>query len=237
MSKYRIEKHPGHSFKLVYLKTISAQLHFLSLVVGLYGLWLFIAAPQVQGWDLVACCIFAIAGCTTMLVSSTYHFMSDGFKLTPHFDLVLENLDHFTIYFFIAGTYTPFLRKILAEPWRTYLLSAVWIIAILGVLYTFFKPKLPKWAQSRVVYTSIFLAMGWILIFRIGEAWTKMTAHNAAYLLLGGLSYSIGAAIYIIKKPNPLPNVFGFHEIWHVAVSIGFLFHYLLVYDLYVRGM
>lgn len=236
MSKYRIEKHPDHSFKLVYLKTISAQLHFLSLVVGLYGLWLFINSPKLHGWDLITCCIFGIAGCTTMLVSSTYHFMSDGFKLTNHFELMLENFDHFTIYFFIAGTYTPFLRRIISEPWRTYLTVAVWSIALLGVLYTYFKPKLPKWAKTRLVYTGIFLAMGWILIFRIGEAWANMTSQNALFLVLGGMSYSIGAVIYILKRPDPIPNVFGFHEIWHVAVSGGFLFHYLLVYDIYIRG-
>ncbi len=236
MSKYRIEKHTDHSFKIVYLKTISAQLHFLTLMVGLYGLWLFIASPKVQGWDLVTCLIFAFAGCTTMFVSSTYHFMSDGFKLTSHFEQILENFDHFTIYFFIAGTYTPFLRRIISEPWRTYLMTGVWVTAITGMLYTYFKPKLPKWARSRLVYTGIFLAMGWILIFRIGEAWATMTSQNAWFLVLGGLSYSIGAVIYIMKKPNPIPNVFGFHEIWHVAVSLGYLFHYLLVYDIYVSG-
>ena len=235
MSKYRIERHPSHSFKFVFLKTISAQLHFLSLVAGIFGLGIFIESPKLHGYDLLACCIFAVAGCTTMLVSSAYHFMSDGFKLTPQFELMLENLDHFTIYFFIAGTYTPFLRKIIAEPWRTYLLTTVWVVAVTGVLYTYFKPKLPLWAQSRIVYTGIFLSMGWILIIRIVEAWSNMSQSNAAYLLLGGLAYSIGAVIYIMKKPNPLPNVFGFHEIWHVFVSLGFLFHYLLVYDLYLK--
>ncbi len=237
MSKYRIEKHPNHSFKFVYLKTISAQLHFLTLLFGLYGLWLFIASPKVTGWDLVACLIFAISGCAMMFVSSTYHFMSDGFKLTNHFEQLLENFDHFTIYFFIAGTYTPFLRRIIAEPWRTYLTTSIWLTALFGMIYTQLKPKLPKWARSRLFYTGIFLAMGWTLIFRIGEAWEKMTSQNATYLLLGGLSYSIGAVIYILKKPNPIPNVFGFHEIWHVAVSGGYLFHYLLVYDIYIRGL
>ena len=234
MTKYRIEKHPEHSFRFVFLKTISAQLHFLTLLAGLAGLAVFIVAPQVRGGDLVACCIFVLAGCLTMAVSSTYHFMSDGFKLTPHFNQLLENLDHFTIYFFIAGTYTPFLRKILAEPWRTYLLTAVWVTAILGVLYTYYKLRLPKWAQSRAVYTGIFIAMGWILIIRIGEAWARMSRTDFTYLLLGGLSYSIGAVIYVIKKTDPLPEIFGFHEIWHVAVSAGFFFHYLLVYHLYI---
>ncbi len=234
MSKYRIEKHPEHSFKFVFLRTISAQMHFASLIAGLFGLALFIQAPQVRGMDLIACCIFVIAGCTTMAISSTYHFMSDGFKLSPHFNQLLENLDHFSIYFFIAGTYTPFLRKILAEPWRTYLLTAVWVTAVVGVLYTYFKPRLWKWAQSRAVYTFIFIAMGWILIIRIGEAWANMSRQDFTYLLLGGLSYSIGAVIYVIKKPDPVPNIFGFHEIWHIAVSGGFFFHYLLVYHLYM---
>ena len=234
MRKYAIKKQVDHTWPLFFKRTVSAQIHLAALIASLVGLGVFIALPQVSGASLVACSIFVLTGALTMFVSTTYHFMSDGFEINDHLMQALENLDHFCIYIFIAGSYTPFLLAVVQSPWREWLMISVWVTALVGILYTQFKPKLPKWAQSRIVYTGVFILMGWTLVVRIEEVWTTLNGVDFMLLVGGGLAYSLGAVVYVFKRPNPFPGVFGFHEIWHVAVALGFAIHYWMIYNLFV---
>jgi predicted membrane channel-forming protein YqfA (hemolysin III family) len=86
----------------------------------------------------------------------------------------MEKLDQWAIYLFIAGTYTPFLINVVASPWREILMISIWTMALVGILYTAFRHKFPKWAQSRIIYTSVFLMMGWTLLLRLGEIIEKL---------------------------------------------------------------
>ncbi len=231
---YSVKRFNDHSWSRCFKRTIAAQIHFVAFLISLYGLRAFWLEPQLSHNVLVACSIFVLTGSLTMLVSTIYHFISDGFIIGDKLMRVLENLDHFCIYIFIAGTYTPFLIGVIKPPWQLVLLVAIWVIAILGILYTLFKPILPVWAQSRLVSTAVFLAMGWVVIVRIGEVWANLNGLNFIYLFGGGLAYSIGAIVYVLKRPNPWPAVFGFHEIWHIAVALGFAIHYAMIYNLFI---
>lgn len=182
---------------------------------------------------MIACLLFGLTSILVFGVSTVYHFISDGYVITPKLELMLEDLDHFAIFLFIAGTYTPVLLNVIAPPWREYLLAAIWIVGLSGIVYTRYKPRLPRWAQHRFVYTSIFLLMGWTLLVRIGEAWAAMSPQTTLLLLAGGIAYSIGAVVYATKWPNPIRNVFGFHEIWHCFVLLGYGCHYFMVLSFY----
>ena len=183
--------------------------------------------------QLTTCLIYGVTSIIVLGTSTTYHFLYDGFHISNRLERFLEDCDHFAIYLFIAGTYTPFVWNAVAPPWRGILLALVWIIAIVGILYTHFKPRLPIWAQHRFLYTGIFIALGWTGIVRFQEISQSLQPDSKLYLFLGGMCYSLGAVVYATKWPRLWPGTFGFHELWHVAVLVGFGFHYFMVLSFY----
>lgn len=217
-----------------YSRTISAQLHALGAILFVVGAaHLLPAAARSGPGDYVACWIFVSTGFLVFATSGTYHFLHDGFTVNEPLEHLLENLDHSCIYLFIAGTYTPVLLNAVGPPWRTPLLVAIWVIAIFGLAYTFLKPKLPRWMQHKALYTSLFVAMGWLLILRIGEVVGRLTSHQLWFLALGALSYTLGALAYATQRPVLFRGVFGFHELWHLMVVGGAVCHYVTVSGFY----
>ena len=148
-----IETHEQLTFTILLKRTISAQLHFIGFMAALVGLGVLMQAiSTTQSFGHIAAnLIFGITAIILFGASSLYHFLSDGFKLSPKLLRALKNFDHFSIYLFIAGTYTPVLFNSVSPWWRNFLLILVWGIAISGIIYTWKKPKLPKWAQSRYI--------------------------------------------------------------------------------------
>ncbi len=230
-----IRKYPDHSSFTLFKRTISAQIHFLGLMLAGAG-WVVLcglAAKNPDAKHFWACFTFGLTSILVFGSSTLYHFLGDGFKISPWLDKLLETLDHFAIYLFIAGTYTPVLLNAIAEPWANLLLVGIWGIAIFGVLYTYFKPRLPNWAKHRFVYTGIFLVMGWLAIFRVKELVENLSPFGLIFLVAGGLSYSIGAVIYATKRPQLFVGIFGFHELWHIMVLLGYGFHYFVILNFY----
>jgi hemolysin III len=177
--------------------------------------------------------VFGITAALVFGISAVYHFLHDGYELSPRLIELLEKFDQWAIYLFIAGTYTPFLLNVIASPWREILMVSVWAMALFGIFYTAFRDYLPRWAQSRIVYTMVFVLMGWTLLFRIGEVIEKTPPMALAFLLAGAAAYTIGAVVYITKKPKLFEGFFGFHELWHVFVTVGFICHFLMVGQFY----
>jgi len=230
-----IRRHSDPSLKGFLRRTVSAQLHLLGTLAAIIGLALLLRNVGAKGdsrhfW---ACLVFGVTGILVFATSTTYHFMTDGFDLSPQLDQRLEDLDHFAIFLFIAGTYTPFILNVINPPWRQILLCLIWVVGLLGVVYTHFRPRLPAWAQHRYVYTGIFVLMGWTLMIRIGEALEHLSSAGVYLAVAGGLSYTVGAVIYAVKWPNPIKGLFGFHEVWHVMVLLGFGFHYAMILNFY----
>ncbi len=161
---------------------------------------------------MVSLLIFGL--CMTLLysVSAVYHIGPWNGRVLK----VLRSFDHANIYLLIAGTYTP-LCVIVLDGWlRTFVLALIWTLAIAGVSSSVLSLHLPRWAS-----TALYLGMGWVSVVAAPALIQALPLWVCLLLLGGGISYSIGAVIYALRWPNPLPRFFGFHEIFHLFVIAG----------------
>ncbi|MDQ1215996.1 hemolysin III [Microbacterium arborescens] len=148
--------------------------------------------------------------------SALYH----RFDWKPRTKAILKRIDHANILLLIAGTYTPLAVLALPTEQTVLLLSLVWGGAIAGIFFRVFWIHAPRW-----LYVALYLALGWAAVMYI----VPLFQANAAMMILviiGGLLYSGGAVVYALKKPNPWPGHFGFHEIFHVCTVLAFLCHW-----------
>jgi hemolysin III len=152
--------------------------------------------------------------------SSIYHSVNTS----PPALLRLRKFDHSAIYLLIAGTYTPICLFFFTGFWRLPFLGIIWLFGLVGVIVKLFVIKAPRWVTA-----GIYLVMGWLSIFAVSEMIHTMTVGALIWLLAGGLCFTVGAVIYITKKLDFVPNVFGFHEVWHIFVSLGCLCHFVLI--------
>jgi hemolysin III len=148
----------------------------------------------------VAC----LAGCFG--ASALYHRPT----WSPGKRVWLARLDHAGIYLLIAGTYTPIGLIVLEGAWRPWVLAIVWSGATAAIFLKLFWVRVPKWVSAVIALT-----LGWVGIVAIPEL-LKLPVMGVSLLLLGGAFYSVGAVIYALKRPSPVPHVFGYHELFHV---------------------
>jgi hemolysin III len=156
---------------------------------------------------------------TSMLLfgnSALYH----RFNWKPRTKVILKRIDHANIFLLIAGTYTPLAVLALPPSKGILLLSLVWAGALLGIGFRVFWITAPRW-----LYVPIYLALGWAAMMYIVDLLDASVA-MMVLVLIGGLLYTAGAIIYGLKKPNPWPGVFGFHEIFHTLTVLAFLCHW-----------
>lgn len=168
---------------------------------------------------LLGIVVFGFSMIALYSTSSTYHFLN----ASPQVILRTRKLDHSMIYVLIAGTYTPLIIKFMAYERAAIFLSVLWGITAIGIIIKVCWLNAPRW-----LYTSLYLIMGWAIVFD----WNFLRSIPGGCmvnLVLGGLMYSIGAGFYIAKKPN-LGKNFGFHEMFHIFVILGTLFHFFAVY-------
>jgi hemolysin III len=152
--------------------------------------------------------------------SATYHLVKSG----PRAALLLRKLDHSSIYLLIAGTYTPICLHFFTGFWRWGMLAVVWSFALVGIGVKVFVINAPRWLNA-----GIYLIMGWLAILGAKQIFLSMPSFAIMWLVAGGLFFTIGAIIYIIKRPDFFPGIFGFHEIWHIFVILGCLSHFILI--------
>lgn len=134
------------------------------------------------------------------------------------------------IFVFIAGTYTPVSALSLASETARLVLVTVWVGAIAGVTITVFWIDAPRWVTA-----GCYVVVGWIAVLAIPALWSALTRGQFALLAGGGLLYTLGSAVYASKKPDPIPHVFGYHEVFHALVITAVACHYVLISQL-VRG-
>jgi hemolysin III len=163
-------------------------------------------------WETAA---FSIYGATLIVLysaSTLYHML----PLSDRPLRALRVLDHIAIYFLIAGTYTPVALITLRGPLGWALLAAVWLIALAGIPFKLFYLDAPVWLS-----TATYLGMGYLALVAVVPLARAVPAGGLAWLVAGGLAYTIGALIYTYRRPDPFPGRFGHHEIWHVLVLVG----------------
>ncbi|MET0297619.1 MAG: hemolysin III family protein [Microbacterium sp.] len=148
--------------------------------------------------------------------SALYH----RFDWKPRTKAILKRIDHANILILISGTYTPLAVLALPPDQGTLLLCLVWGGALAGILFRVFWIDAPRW-----LYVALYLVLGWAAVMYMPQ----LFAANLAMMILvvvGGLLYTGGAIVYALKKPNPWPGHFGFHEIFHLCTVLAFLCHW-----------
>ncbi|HTL41461.1 MAG TPA: hemolysin III family protein [Pseudolysinimonas sp.] len=163
-----------------------------------------------------ASAIFMASSLLLFGISAVYH----RFNWKPSTKAVFRRLDHSNIFLLIAGTYTPLAIDALDYPKNAILLSIIWGGALLGILSRIFWLKAPRWS-----YVVLYIALGWAAMLYIVDLVNANVA-TMVLVLIGGVSYTVGAMFYAFKRPNPVPGVFGFHELFHTCTVIAFLCHW-----------
>ena len=178
------------------------------------GIVLVALAPAGRG--RIACAIFAATAAILFGTSALYH----RGHWSPSRERLLKRIDHSNIFLIIAGSYTPFAVLLLPHEQAKVLLAIVWSGALLGVAFRVFWVGAPRW-----LYVPIYVLLGWAAMMFIVDffqaSWIMMTL-----IIVGGLCYTAGAVIYGLKRPNPFPGKFGFHEIFHTLTLLAFLCHW-----------
>ena len=203
--------------------------------------------PLLRGWSHAAAAFVAVAGLVSLIVitrhdpaklasmvvygtglvllfavSATYHI----FNWPPRAKDWLRRADHATIFVFIAASYTPLVFNILGGWWRIGVLAAIWVCAVAGVV-----GAAPFLRIPRVALASLYLAMGWLAVVAVIPLTAALGWVAAVLMAVGGLQYSLGAAAYAFKRPRLWPRVFGYHEVFHLAViSASVTFYVIVVY-------
>jgi hemolysin III len=170
--------------------------------------------------QLVAFGVFGLSLVTLYAASALYHLL----PLSPSGVARLRRLDHMTIFVLIAGTYTPFCLLALDGGWRWGLLGLIWSLALCGVLLKALWMDAPRWLS-----VVLYLGMGWIAVIATPALLRAVPPGGIIWVLAGGLVYSAGALVYGLKRPNLVPGVFGFHEVWHLFVLAGSACHFWAV--------
>jgi hemolysin III len=168
----------------------------------------------------VECAVFAVSSWLLFGVSGVYHRGT----WSPQVYAVLRRLDHTNIFLIIAGTYTPLALVLLPRHSAILLLSLVWGGALLGIGMRVFWLSAPRW-----VYVPCYLALGWAAVFYLASFQRIGGSGVVGLIIAGGLLYSAGAVVYALKRPNPSPKWFGFHEIFHVCTIAAFACHYVAI--------
>lgn len=166
----------------------------------------------------IACTVYIATACLLFGVSAVYHRGTWG----PRGEAVLRRLDHANIFLIIAGTYTPLTLLLLPASTGRPLLWAVWVAALAGIAFRVFWVGAPRW-----LYTPCYIAMGWAAVFFLPDFMRTGGIAVLVLVVVGGLLYSAGGVIYGIKRPNPSPRWFGFHEVFHSLTLAAFVVHYV----------
>jgi hemolysin III len=187
-------------------------------VAVVLGVVLLVAADGTAA--TVSSAVFVASSLLLFGVSALYHRLAWGDRAR----LLLKRLDHANIFLLIAGSYTPITVLALPPQKSQLLLILVWIGAGLGILFRVFWIGAP-----RLLYVPLYLLLGYASLVFVADFF-EADAAMMTLILVGGLCYTVGAVVYALKRPNPLPGRFGFHEIFHALTLVAFLCHWTGIY-------
>ena len=187
-------------------------------VLQLAGLALLVAAPTVAGRAGVA--VYLVGASVLFGTSAVYHRGTWSDRVGG----VLRRLDHANIFLVIAGTYTPLALMLLEGRDRVTLLALIWAVAAAGIAFKMVWMTAPRW-----LYTLLYLVMGWAAVGWLPQFWAAGGPLIVALIAFGGLVYTGGAVVYALKRPNPFPTWFGFHEIFHACTIVAAISHFAAI--------
>jgi hemolysin III len=173
------------------------------------------------GWHARLAIVVYLLGVATMFgVSALYHRGNWSERAHDR----LRRADHSTIFLAIAGTYTP-IAALHTHGWvRNVLLLAVWVGAVLGIVLQWLPIQPPRW-----LFTAVYAFVGWVAALGFPQLLHGMGVAGFALVVFGGVVYTAGAVVYALKRPDPRPTVFGYHEVFHACTLVGALSHYVAI--------
>jgi hemolysin III len=172
------------------------------------------------GRATAATAVYAVALAGLLGTSALYHRITWG----PRARAWLRRLDHSMIFVLIAGTYTPFAVLVLDGSLSDVVLAGVWTGAAAGIVFTLVWVEAPKWLAA-----AAYVALGWFSVIAVPQITERAGAGALALLALGGVAYTAGAVVYALRRPDPRPAIFGYHEIFHVLVVVAAAAHFTAV--------
>lgn len=206
---------------------VSGLIHLVSAGLAVAGLVLLLIVSRGDALKQLAVGIYGVSLVLLFTASAIYHLVPGGEDATMR----LRKFDHAAIYVLIAGTYTPICLNFFSGWLQWGFLALIWSMALAGVVVKLFVINAPRWVTA-----GIYLVMGWMAVLVIKPMLAVMPTGGLLWMLAGGLLYTIGAVIYITKKLDFRPGVFGFHEVWHVFVTLAALCHFIMVYRFVAMG-
>ncbi len=167
-----------------------------------------------------------IYGCSLIFLlsaSATYH----TFTWRPRALMWLRRVDHLAIFVLIAGSYTPICLLALPPSSGRLMLIAIWSFAAFGAAVSLFWPMAPRWLNL-----ALTVGMGWLILPQATSVIDALGAQSIALLVAGGVLYSLGGLAYARRAPNPLPGIFGHHEVFHCMVLLAAACHFAVIWPL-----
>jgi len=202
-----------------------AATHGLGVVLAIVGLTVMVARATLYGnaWHIAVAAIFGTTLVLMYTASTLYHSIPAAHL--PNTKKVLRIIDHSTIYFLIAGSYTPFTLVTLHGPWGWSLFGVTWGLALVGVVFKIFAT-----GRYEKLSLAIYLGMGWCIVLAIKPLLSTLATGGLVLLLLGGLAYTGGVAFYVLDHRKY------FHAIWHAFVLAGSVLQYFAVFFYVIPG-
>jgi hemolysin III len=136
----------------------------------------------------------------------------------------MRRLDHSMVFVLIAGSYTPFAVLVLHGALAVAILVAAWAGALFGVVFNLVWSDTPTWLRS-----ALYVGLGWIAVAAVPQLEAAIGLVGLALLGLGGVLYTLGAVVYAVKRPDPVPAVFGYHELFHILVIAAAILQYAVI--------
>jgi len=198
---------------------VNSLTHWGGALLALAGL----IALLIVGWGtpakVTSLIIYGVSLIFLFSASATYHMVRVKDKALE----IFRKVDHAAIYCLIAGTYTPFCVNVFTGFWQWGLLAVVWSLALIGIVLKIFIIRAPRWVNA-----GIYLLMGWLCVAAIGQM-AVLPTWVLAWMIVGGVTYTLGAIVYMTRIFNFVPGVFGFHEVWHIFVLVAAAAHFVAV--------
>jgi hemolysin III len=195
-------------------------------VIHAYAFWFALAAGVALvavahgGRARTAALVYAFGLCALFAGSAVYH----RWRWDPRWRPLLRRIDHSTIFVFIAASYTPVALLVLKGSLATAVLIAVWAGALGGIVFSL------AWITApRVLVAATYLALGWVAVIVTPQLVDHAGIAPTVLIAIGGLLYSLGATVYALKRPDPWPATFGFHEVFHTLVTTAAAIHFVAI--------
>jgi len=189
--------------------------HLVGAVAALAGLVVVVVVAAQQGdpWKVISFSIYGTTLCLLYAISTLYHSLRGRAKQ------IFRKLDHLSIYFLIAGTYTPFTLVTLRGVWGWTLFGIIWGLALVGIVLETLPQK-----GNRILSVAVYVLMGWLVLVALKPLLEALPLAGFVWLLLGGIFYTGGLVFYLFDE-----KVRHFHGIWHLFVLAGSVSHYVTI--------